>query len=479
MRKRICFTTLVVVFALIFVCTKNPVGGNNQPSTPTLASPSNFATGLALTDTLYWAKVSGATSYHVQVSTDSTFTAITVKDTLVTADSLPFASLLVNNTKYFWRVQAKNAGGASEYSSTWSFSTVKSVPVTEISNPTNSNNTVDYLVICNDSLYNSSLAFCQYRKLHKTSHIDSIAIVKWSTIQNAFDSTNYIALKSFLAYTLKSWHKSPQYVLLLGDNTVDKHGIPVIDSTISNNSDNYYADANGDGFIDFSMGRIPAQTNAEAIGVLNKIENYEQNIPTRIGFVVNDECQGQSVSPVSFESAFATIESSINSTGTSVDSFFLSSYSHENCTSWNDSLISLARSNLFTFLNKENGFVSLFGYSGTTQFTNQLILVPSDTGKITSNCIYFGTAYITNYLPKNSLGKSLLLKNGSGAVAVIGGFGNINLPAKLQQNFFSALLHKEYQTIGDLFAFSLIVSNDFSDDNAQILLGDPTMIIDN
>ena len=91
------------------------------PSSPTLISPPNNATGLPLIDTLVWSVSAGATSYRVQLSTDSTFNSnLIVNDSTITGTSR-IVNGLINLTKYYWRVNAKNAGGTSNYSATWNF----------------------------------------------------------------------------------------------------------------------------------------------------------------------------------------------------------------------------------------------------------------------------------------------------------------------------------------------------------------------
>jgi hypothetical protein len=92
------------------------------PAVPTLASPSNGATGVSTSPTLSWNASTGATSYQLQVSTSSTFSTTVVNQIGITGTSYPVSGL-ANNTLYYWQVNATNAGGTSSYSSTWSFTT--------------------------------------------------------------------------------------------------------------------------------------------------------------------------------------------------------------------------------------------------------------------------------------------------------------------------------------------------------------------
>ena len=105
------------------------------PASPTLIAPPNGAQGQSLTPLLDWSAVTGASSYRVQVTTDSTFTLINTLDSSnVTGDSLRIpGGRLSNNVKYFWRVNASNAGGTGPWSVMWNFR-VGYIGLTQIGN---------------------------------------------------------------------------------------------------------------------------------------------------------------------------------------------------------------------------------------------------------------------------------------------------------------------------------------------------------
>jgi hypothetical protein len=96
---------------------------------PTLVSPANNATGVALTGPLSWTPPSGATviSYQVQLARDTNFTSI-VKDTTVTGTSVNVGTLL-NCASYFWRVKTNCSIGSSQFTPGGrKFSTVTALP---------------------------------------------------------------------------------------------------------------------------------------------------------------------------------------------------------------------------------------------------------------------------------------------------------------------------------------------------------------
>ncbi len=98
------------------------------PAPPLLASPSNGATNQALMPTLNWNSSAGATTYRLQVSTDSSFASTLFDDSTLTALSQQIGPLL-NTTGYFWRVRGKNAAGTGSFSAIWKFTTTAAITV--------------------------------------------------------------------------------------------------------------------------------------------------------------------------------------------------------------------------------------------------------------------------------------------------------------------------------------------------------------
>ncbi len=84
-------------------------------SVPLLTSPSNGILNSDLTTSLAWDTVSGATLYHLQVATDSVFTALIVNDSSLSVNSRQLQSLEYQKT-YYWHVSAKNQTLSGSYS---------------------------------------------------------------------------------------------------------------------------------------------------------------------------------------------------------------------------------------------------------------------------------------------------------------------------------------------------------------------------
>lgn len=97
------------------------------PVVPTLTSPPNAAANQPDSVTLGWTASTGVTNYRVQVASNSSFGTLGLDDSSLTSTSRRVSGLSAAST-YYWRVAAKNAGGWSDWSETWSFTTAAPPP---------------------------------------------------------------------------------------------------------------------------------------------------------------------------------------------------------------------------------------------------------------------------------------------------------------------------------------------------------------
>jgi|GEM_PF-2494813 len=97
-------------------------------SAPALISPVNGISGVSLAPTLTWNTSVGATSYDLQVSTDSQFKTIFYYQPGITTTSFTIYDLALN-TVYYWRVSATNGATSSGFSAPFSFSTGVTYPM--------------------------------------------------------------------------------------------------------------------------------------------------------------------------------------------------------------------------------------------------------------------------------------------------------------------------------------------------------------
>ncbi|MFL6283810.1 MAG: C25 family cysteine peptidase, partial [Pyrinomonadaceae bacterium] len=113
-------------------------------------------------------------------------------------------------------------------------------------------------------------------------------VVKVIDVEDLYDEFSYgthspQAVRDFLSLKHASQNQTPTYVLFVGDGTYDPRDhlgrgrydlVPskLVDAgAMETASDDWFADFDDDGIADFSIGRLPVRTQAEAATVVNKI----------------------------------------------------------------------------------------------------------------------------------------------------------------------------------------------------------------
>lgn len=91
---------------------------------PTLSKPANNATNVALDTLAQWEALTGVVRYTVQLATEQTFSDPFTFET--NGNSYRFQGLAYG-LDYFWRVNTRHAGGISDWSEVFKFTTINSV----------------------------------------------------------------------------------------------------------------------------------------------------------------------------------------------------------------------------------------------------------------------------------------------------------------------------------------------------------------
>ncbi len=98
---------------------------------PTLAAPANNAAGLAISQTLQWGTVAGATMYTVSLSTSSAFASTVAMQAGLSTGSYA-TSGLANGTTYYWRANATDGVATSPWAAAWNFTTIVAIPAAPV-----------------------------------------------------------------------------------------------------------------------------------------------------------------------------------------------------------------------------------------------------------------------------------------------------------------------------------------------------------
>ena len=125
LKKRFITLSSAVSFTLAMIFTLQTVSWA-QPVAPVLLRPANTTVGYPHAANLTWNKVATATSYQVQISTQSDFSSTFLDQSGIT-DSTKFVSGLSFGTKYYWRVRGISGAGTGSYASAFSFDTWASI----------------------------------------------------------------------------------------------------------------------------------------------------------------------------------------------------------------------------------------------------------------------------------------------------------------------------------------------------------------
>jgi hypothetical protein len=117
---KILLALAIILSLLVFAnCSEDEL---SKPSKPELISPGNSAKDMDLGITFKWNPVSNAEAYSFQLSLTSEFT-----NTVNNSSGIEGVSITIDNlmpmTKYYWRVNAKNSAGISDWSEVWELTT--------------------------------------------------------------------------------------------------------------------------------------------------------------------------------------------------------------------------------------------------------------------------------------------------------------------------------------------------------------------
>lgn len=168
-------------------------------------------------------------------------------------------------------------------------------------------NGASYIIITHPTFSDTLKTLADYR----TEHGETVVIVQTTDIYDEFNHgiVSDMAIKDFLIYAYENWLPQPEYVLLVGDSSLDpkEHhlgaSLPDLLPTHYQDTDklgqtpidNWYAKVSGnDNYPDLFLGRIPVRTTNEMQIVIDKIIAYEQSSPSgqwfkRAIFVADDD----------------------------------------------------------------------------------------------------------------------------------------------------------------------------------------------
>jgi hypothetical protein len=161
-----------------------------------LAYPANGATALPESVTVAWTPSPNSASFHLQVSSDSLFSAAILTDDSTIVDTFKVLHGLAGLSTYYWRVSAANAGGRGPYSARSSFATGFPLAATLVYPP---NSTPD-LPLSLTLRWNKAASATAYRIQVSRAADFSTLFVDTSSVAD----TN-LAVSGLQSFTIYSW----------------------------------------------------------------------------------------------------------------------------------------------------------------------------------------------------------------------------------------------------------------------------------
>ncbi len=321
--------------------------------------------------------------------------------------------------------------------------------------------------------------------LHESNGL-SVQVV---TIDEVFDAFNFgerspFAIRSFLQNAQSQWTLKPQYLLLVGDASLDPRNylgmgdfdfVPtriIETAAFKTASDDWFSDFKQNGFETIATGRIPARTASDAALVVSKIVNYEKGIAgggsgNQQALLVADQNIGADFTTAT-KFAATDLPSSLQPTEIFADGMDPAVVSQQ----------------IFTALNSGPLLVNYSGHGSVEQWSFADFLDDTSGATLTNgdqlsvyllmDCLngFFQDVYST------SLAETLLLAPNGGAVAVWASSGFTNQPPQASMN--QALL-QILKTNPSSIASAIVQAKTGVTDNdvrrTWIFFGDPAMLL--
>jgi uncharacterized repeat protein (TIGR01451 family) len=310
------------------------------------------------------------------------------------------------------------------------------------------------------------------------------------TIDEVFDAFNYgerspFAIRDFLQNAESRWSRKPQYLLLVGDASLDPRNylglgdfdfVPtriVETAAFKTATDDWFSDFKQNGFETIATGRIPVRTASEAALVVSKIVNYEKGFGASHGsrqalLVADQNIDADFTTATKF--AAADLPSSLQPTEILADGLDPS----------------VIRQQIFSALNSGPLLVNYSGHGSVEQWSFADFLDDSSAANLTNgdqlsvyllmDCLngFFQDVYTT------SLAESLLLAPSGGAVAVwaSSGFTDQAPQASMNQALLQILKTNPSMPIAAAIVQAKASVSDNDVRRTWIFFGDPAMLLE-
>lgn len=346
------------------------------------------------------------------------------------------------------------------------------VSAREITDPIADSLGADYLVVVADGLEDAGAAFAAYRGVTAPDGITQPAYVRYATVVDSFADGGAFPLRDLLSHADTAWPVAPAYVLIIG-------GMAIPTDTAWNGVwDQVYGQAPGADTLLRRVGRIPTGTTGTALTYLDKVKSWEASAPTTaVLLVADDSCQGASYDAITHAAQAYQVKALLDSAGIGTEFVDMAALA-PSCPHPSDELLAV-RAAVHDALADAPSFVSFHGHGAPNVWTDEAVLTVDDVPGVESPSVYTLMTSSANTINADTLlARELLLRDGGGAVAVIGSgadsWAGPNLTFAML--FYGDLAAGSRTTVGEAFmqAFN---TNPMTPLSKYMILGDPALLI--
>jgi uncharacterized repeat protein (TIGR01451 family) len=291
------------------------------------------------------------------------------------------------------------------------------------------------------------------------------------------------AIREFLRTATANWQNKPQYLLLVGDASLDPRDylglgfydfVPtriIITSELKTASDDWFSDLDDSGFAQIPTGRLPVRTQTDAANVVAKIVGYEGG-QTGGGWTngalmiadVNDPT-------LSFTQEAQSVQALLPRTMNITD-VFATGMSQET-----------AQQDIVNGINSGQLLVNYDGHGSEQMWSGEDLMDDTVASTLTNGPrlpLILSMACLTGFFQDvyyESLAEALLLSTNGGAVAVWATSGLLSGEPQLlmNQTLVKSLFTQPAPTLGDAIAYTKSSTVDVDARHTYILFGDPLM----
>jgi hypothetical protein len=435
-----------------------------------------------------------ASDYRFEVTEFTTHTVQVFDVTVPTNVAVLTDTTIVADGGYY-KVQFEDTAGTNTRYLALTPARRKSPDSIELDEPSDlkGTNNGHYIIITHEDFYGSALALAAHRSSWGVTAGKPVATVK---VEDIYDEFNYgifnpQAIRDFISYADNNWGGDPAYVLLLGGASYDYRDLlsldrdnfvptQMIETSIVGQtpSDNWFVT---DDILPYMfIGRLTAQSSAEAADMVNKTIYYEQNPPeaswyTDALFVADDGNPSDGDNAPAFENNSDDLTSLLPAYYTA-NKVYLGAGQPDPPHPTED---------IINYINNGSLLVNYAGHGNVDFWAQEKIMEPSDVASLNNTnrlpVVTVATCLNGYFAGKNiSMAEEFLKRDNRGAVAVWADAGE-GTPVgnqTLLSEFYDAIFQDDLYALGMATTAAKITAYDQSSAWGELvetfaLFGDP------